>query len=126
MPERQFNGIWYDYILEATENKELNGSGGIIGLTMKGAAVTWWFLSWAITAQYSSMFHDEIQVMPSRLMPFENSPVPLSLFSEGGTMLSGTKSDFLHKLESLVETEPLTTARIVDALIYDGHATIHT
>lgn len=30
-----FNSVWIDYVLEATENKSLKSSGGIIGLTYK-------------------------------------------------------------------------------------------
>ena len=37
-----------------------------------------------------------------RVMSSENLPTPPSLFYETGTMLYGTKSDFLHKLEDLV------------------------
>lgn len=51
-----FNGVWMDYTLEATENKELKGNGGIIGLTLKGPALERWFLSRPITAKYAATF----------------------------------------------------------------------
>ena len=34
-----------------------------------------------------------------RVMPFENTTVPLSLFTDAGEMVSPMKSDFMHKLE---------------------------
>ena len=40
-----FNSVWMDYVLEATENKALKSSGGIIGLTYQNNALTRWFLS---------------------------------------------------------------------------------
>lgn len=60
------NGVWYDYVLEATENKELKGSGGIIGLTIEGTALTRWFLSRLVTSQYSSMYHDALNGDPAQ------------------------------------------------------------
>ena len=35
----------------------------------------------------------------TRVMSFENAPVPLSLFSEDGTMHSSKKSEFMHRIE---------------------------
>lgn len=49
----KFNAVWLDYALEATENKNLKGTGGIIGLTLKGTALVRWFMSRPVTAQYS-------------------------------------------------------------------------
>ena len=57
-----------------------------------------------------------------RVMEFENSPVPLSMFAEDGTMLSCTKSDFMHRLESLADK--ITSISNCDAIVYDGHASI--
>ena len=34
------NNICMDYCLETTQNKEFKGPGGIIGLTMRGAALS--------------------------------------------------------------------------------------
>ena len=36
------------------ENKELQGKGGIIGLTVRGNALLRWFLSLPVTAYYSA------------------------------------------------------------------------
>ena len=35
-----FNDVWMDYALETTENKTLKGTGGIIGLTLRGQALS--------------------------------------------------------------------------------------
>ena len=40
------------------------------------------------------------------VMSFENTPVPLSIFNEDGTMVSTNKSHSLHKLESLSPGQP--------------------
>ena len=265
----KFNAQWIDYVLEATENKALKGSGGIIGLTRKGNALARWFLARPITAAYSMTYHEEVckynqkkgdnplhhsdtpsqrkqwdssvhqmldmfndsytnpleyedisghgnlvnfatgatvtddvtrsivncldkatervdtfvaeRLMPDdnesphksfyvtlprsntktmsemqrkvkvndkviamdnevmflrllavnavkhvplqRVMSYENSATPLSLFHEDGSMLTSTKSDFLHKLEDLLTEEPQDNVK-ADCRIYDGHAVI--
>ena len=60
-----------------------------------------------------------------RVMTFENSPVPLSMFHDDGTMISTDKSQFLHKLEELIPGERLTQIDECDAVIIDGNAVIH-
>ena len=35
----KFNTVWMDYTTETTANKSLKGSGGIMGLTLKGTAL---------------------------------------------------------------------------------------
>ena len=57
LSEGRFNSVWIDYVLEATENKALKGSGGIIGLTLEGNALARWFLARPVTAKYSMAFH---------------------------------------------------------------------
>ena len=37
-----------------------------------------------------------------RVMAFENAPVPMSLFTEEGTMHSGDKAEFMHQLQNLL------------------------
>lgn len=61
----------------------------------------------------------------SRVMSFENAPVPLSLFTEEGIMVSCKKSDYMHKLEELIPGGRLTTVEACDVIIFDGHAIIH-
>jgi hypothetical protein len=39
LSQGRFNAVWMDYTLEATENKALKGTGGIIGLTLGGPAL---------------------------------------------------------------------------------------
>ena len=56
----RFNAVWMDYTLETTENKALKGTGGIIGLTLKGPALARWFFARPVTAQYSTRFQDGI------------------------------------------------------------------
>ena len=51
-----FNAVWYDYVLEVTENKALKSSGGIIGITHNDQALTRWFLSRPFTAKYAIMY----------------------------------------------------------------------
>ena len=46
-------------MLETTQNKDLKGSGGIIGLTLKGAALQWWYYARPVTASYSSYYEPE-------------------------------------------------------------------
>ena len=59
-----------------------------------------------------------------RVLSFENSPVPLSMFKEDGTMITSKKSEFMHRLEALVPNKITTISEIVDATVYDGHAVI--
>ena len=268
LTDAHFNAVWLDYTLEATENKALKGKGGIIGLTLKGPALTRWFLARPVTAEYSTNFKETLdqnqtspaskvqmnispaairrwnrdvkkmkdmfegtfvgpfnlveppnylinfatgcvasqevedsltgaldkgslmasQFVSERLIPhkdgdrpsksfydslprsnvktmadmkkavrvhaknvtlsgevmylrllavnalkkvplqrvfsFENSPVPLSLFSEDGAPLSGVKSQFMHKLEDLLPGDKLTSVKGSEAMIFDGHAII--
>lgn len=51
-----FKGVWLDYTLETTANKDLKGTGGIIGLTMRGPALVRWFLTRPVTAAYAAVF----------------------------------------------------------------------
>ena len=62
----------------------------------------------------------------SRVMSFENAPVPLSMFTDEGSMIKGTKSVFMQKLESLLDPVPLTNIDTVDTVIFDGHAVIQS
>ena len=48
----KINGSWIDYAIETTENKDLKGTAGIIGLTLKGPALPRWFLAHPVTAKY--------------------------------------------------------------------------
>ena len=48
----KINGSWIDYAIETTENKDLKGTAGIIGLTLKGPALARWFLAHPVTAKY--------------------------------------------------------------------------
>ena len=54
------NSVWMDYVFEATENKALKSSGGIIGLTNQDDALTRWFLSRPVTAKYSVHFKENL------------------------------------------------------------------
>ncbi len=56
----KFNSVWLDYTIEATENKALKGTGGIIGLTLRGPALVRWFLARPITAQYAMKFRENV------------------------------------------------------------------
>ena len=51
LSEGKFNSVWIDYVLEATENKALKGTGGIIGLALKDQALARWFLARLFTAK---------------------------------------------------------------------------
>ena len=53
LSEGKFNSVWIDYVLE---NKALKGTGGIIGLTLKGNALARWFLARPVTEKYSMTF----------------------------------------------------------------------
>ena len=55
-----FNDAWIDYTLETMENKTLKGSGGVIGLTLRGPALAPWFLSRPVTALYSETYHAQM------------------------------------------------------------------
>lgn len=265
----RFNKVWLDYTLESTENKSLKGSGGIIGLTLKGTALARWFLARPITAKYALTFHEastglrktqdktlqhvttsaekrwntdverlramfegsfldpfdlaesppnlvhiatgaivpkaiaeslggalqkgasqaksfvkerlvkeEDQEKPNkslydalprsnvktmtdmkksvkvkaknvsmngevmylrllavnalkkvplkRVMSFENAPVPLSMFTDTGSMVSCAKSQFMHKLEEMIPGDKITAIASCDAMVFDGHAIIQT
>ena len=39
LADGKFNTVWMDYTIETTANKSLKGSGGIMGLTLKGTAL---------------------------------------------------------------------------------------
>ena len=272
LSQGRFNAVGMDYTLEATENKSLKGTGGIIGLTLRGPALARWFLARPVTAQYSMKFQEAIRFMGQksknkqphqhhavgnaaqkrwnadvkkmtvmfdgadidpfelssdssgylvnfatgavapppiqesmtkalskgatmakafiaerfivpegedipkkslydtiprstiktmvnmhqkvkvkhkdvtidgevmylrllavnankkvplkRVLSFENSPVPLSLFTDDGNMTTCAKSDFMHNLEELVPGEKITTIQRSDVVIFNGHASI--
>ena len=64
-----------------------------------------------------------IKVPLERVLSFENAPVPLSMFSDDGSMISCTKSDFMRKLESLLENK-IVSIQSADCIIFDAMATI--
>lgn len=66
------------------------------------------------------------KVPHERVMSYENSSVPLSIFKTDGTMNgSESKSDFLHKLEGLLPGPKQSSLRgNFDAIIIDGNALI--
>ena len=55
----------------------------------------------------------------TRVMSFENTSVPLSMFTEDGKMISCAKSQIVPCLEGLTESIPSC-----DTVIYDGHVCI--
>ena len=46
------------------------------------------------------------------------------MFKEDGTMITSKKSEFMHRLETLVPNKITTISEIVDATVYDGHTVI--
>ena len=66
LTEGHFNAVWLDYALETTENKALKGTGGIIGLTMRGDALARWFMARPVSAKYSMEFHNSCQESPEK------------------------------------------------------------
>ncbi|MES9884232.1 MAG: hypothetical protein ABW185_25590, partial [Sedimenticola sp.] len=60
LSDGKFNKVWMDYLLEVTQNKALKGTGGIIGLTLRGNALARWFLSRPLTGKYSQTFHKNV------------------------------------------------------------------
>lgn len=56
----KFNSVWLDYTIEATENKALKGSGGIIGLTLRGPALVRWFMARPVTSQYAFKYKGKV------------------------------------------------------------------
>ena len=60
-----------------------------------------------------------------RVMAFEIATVPLSLFSDSGDMVTTKKSDFLDKLENLIEPELIfRNVKEADCIVFDGMAII--
>ena len=69
--------------------------------------------------------NNQKQVPLERVMGYENSAVPLSMFTNEGLMLSGNKLVFLHKLEGLIHDEVITDIPEADAIITDANAILH-
>ncbi len=57
-------------------------------------------------------------------MAYENSPTPLSIFTQEGKTVTCVKSDFIHKLDGLIPGDKIISIPSCDAIIYDGHASI--
>ena len=64
-----FKGVFLDYALETTENKDLKGVGGIIGLTMRGSALIICFLGRPVTATYANVFKTTTEPVKPRMSP---------------------------------------------------------
>ena len=69
--------------------------------------------------------NNQKQVPLERVMGYENSAVPLSMFTNEGLMLSGNKSVLLHKLEGLIHDKVITDIPEADAIITDANAILH-
>ena len=54
-------------------------------------------------------------------MQFENSPVPLGIYIDYGSLMSTRKSDFLEKILRFIDTEnfSLTVYIVIDCFLYD-------
>ena len=61
-----------------------------------------------------------------RVLAFENTPVPLSLFADDGSMLATKKSDFLEKLEALSGSDPCIEKefRNFDCFFFDAMSVV--
>ena len=64
------------------------------------------------------------KVPPERVLAFENSPVPLSMFADDGSLLTTAKSVFMKKLEGMLPSPPLSTVTTSEAIIIDANAVI--
>lgn len=65
------------------------------------------------------------EVSLERVMSFENSSVPLSLFTDDGMMCTTKKFDFMAKLEELVPNETIVqNISDIDCILFDGMAVI--
>ena len=65
------------------------------------------------------------KVSAERVMSFEKSSVPLSIFQDDATMMPVTnKCTFLEKLKGHIPDRRITTVHHVNAIILDGHAVI--
>ena len=108
LSEGTCNNVWLDYALEATENKALKGSGGIIGLTLKENALARWFLARPIVSRYSAAFHEGISA------PKKKGPI------SGSSFKSRTYDQNVKKIESMFEStfiDPFDTSKAPDRLI---------
>ena len=65
------------------------------------------------------------KVSLERVMSFENSSVPLSLFTDDGMMSTTKKSDVMGKLEDFVSNDQiLHKISSVESILFDGMAVI--
>ena len=71
-----FKGVWLDYALETTENKDLKGVGGIIGLTMRDSALIRWFLARPVTATYATALQTATEHEKSGINPIPHFQMP--------------------------------------------------
>ena len=62
----------------------------------------------------------------TNVLTFENAAVPNRLLAEVGSMHSGEKAVFMHRLKDLLREHlcNLKNVKKCDAVIYDGHAVI--
>ncbi len=70
------------------------------------------------------VFSASKEVAIQRVMSFENSQVPLSLFKDDGTFVRSKKSAFLHKLNKLLPGPSPMGINSLDCLINYGNAFI--
>ena len=59
-----------------------------------------------------------------RVLSFENSPVPLSMFNIDGTMITTQKSIFMHKLEAILPDPAPVTVTNIDSIVIDGNTVV--
>jgi len=95
-----FNSVWYDYILEVTENKSLKTSGGIIGLTHNDSALFRWFLARPLTAKYALAYSAPKQAT-SKTHHHTDTPYHIQAYNE-------TVQNMLHLFESETFIDPFS------------------
>ena len=75
LSQGRFNKVWIDYVLEATENKALKGSDGIIGLTLRDNALARWFLARPVTAKFSMQFRENVCKSTRQALNSDSGPI---------------------------------------------------
>lgn len=111
-----FNEVWMDYTIEATENKSLKGSGGIIGLTLRGSALARWFYSRPITASYSAAIQQLVTQSSSSEDYHDGSKTTLSRWNTDVLRMGGMfETSFIDPFN--IEEPPVNLVNFASGVI---------
>ena len=124
LTDKHNNADFLDKIHESTENKDLKGSGGIIGLTCRENALLRWFYARPVTAEFSHAFRDNFTHSTSKAQSNHCSSAEVNRWNSDLQKLLHLFDGTFHDPFAIQEMSPhlinISTGQVADAVTEDS------